>query len=85
MIKSRVRDSTKESKIKFKPFKSADFLKKTHSEDKLTTQANTFSNKGFGNGFVSKADRFSGVDESRFQIVQNSYAQYKGNPQLLNA
>ena len=65
MIKSRVPSSTKESKIKFKPFKSAENLKKTtHSDEKLTARTNTFSNKGFGNGFVSKADRFSGVNES---------------------
>lgn len=39
------------------------------SHYKLKQKAESYSCKGFGNGFASKADRFSGVHEAKFQII----------------
>ena len=35
---------------------------------KLKLKSESFSRKGFGNGFVSKANRFSGINESKFLL-----------------
>lgn len=43
----------------------------SHAHHKLHVKEESYSKKGFGNGFVSLADRFSGVDETKFLVNTN--------------
>ena len=36
---------------------------------KLSLKRESYSQKGFGNGFTSSGDRFTGVNEAKFQII----------------
>ncbi len=48
-------------KLKKDDFVNIGFSNQAHH--KLGTKGESYSLKGYGNGFVSKGDRFSGIDE----------------------
>ena len=68
---SRTPQAKSMKKLGNKAFTFTNFSNQPHH--RLANKAESYSVKGFGNGFVSQANRFTGVDERKFMLNTNLY------------
>ena len=68
---SNVDDNTDQPKSEIRSKTSFNQVTNLNSQPhyKLKQKKESYSKKGFGNGFASKTDRFTGVHEAKFQII----------------